>query len=160
MCRAWIVCETVSSIPTSEATTSAPIAASPSGVAPKSGLVAVMGWIAVQVSAKSGFRSRTSARSWKRRIVSPSAVVSSRASTARTRASTIRLPRALAIRNMSDGTPSCGVTTALWLKTTRAVGRENLANTSPVTMASPRTPVITSTVTSRFDHTVPGASRP
>jgi len=44
------------------------------------------------------------------------------------------------MRNSSDGTPSHWVMTATRLKSTRALGRENLAKMSPVIKANPSTP--------------------
>src|SRR5881396_2474192 len=85
-----------------------------------------MGWIAVQLNANSVLRGRRSARAWKRRIRSPSSVVSSRASTTCTSAWTMLLPRSFAMRNMKQGTPSWGATTAWRLKSTRAVGDQDV----------------------------------
>ena len=65
-------------------------------------------------------------------------------------ASAIWLPRSLAMRTSRDGTPSKRVITAFRLKSTRAVGRENLAKTRPVTSARPSRPMSASSVTSRF----------
>jgi hypothetical protein len=70
------------------------------------------------------------------------------------------LPRAFAMRNMRQGTPSWGATTARRLKSTRAVGRENLANMRPVTIASPSKPTNASTATRTFASTVRGTSFP
>ncbi len=70
------------------------------------------------------------------------------------------LPRAFAMRNMKQGTPSWGATTARRLKSTRAVGCENLANMRPVTIATPKRPTSASTVTSTFASPVRGTSFP
>ena len=80
----------------------------------------------------------------------PSEVVSVLASTARIWASTIRLPRSFPIRSDSVGTPSTREIVAYRMKTTRAVGRENFAKTSPVDSAVTMSPTIDSATTTQF----------
>ena len=62
----------------------------------------------------------------------------------------MRLPRWLLSRNISVGTPSTGEITTSREKTSRAVERENFANTSPVASAVSVRLVIDSATTSRF----------
>ena len=131
-----------------------------SGLAPRKGLEASMGWTAVQVSAKAACSLRRSRRSCSRRTDSPSAVVSLRTRVSLRRASTIWFPRAFAMRNMSEGVPSQAVTTATRLKSTRAVGREKRAKTRPVVTASPIIPSSASIVTRTFPPSVRGAILP
>ena len=50
--------------------------------------------------------------------------------------------------------------TTLLAKSTRAVGRANLANVRPVTIAVAKTPVIASNVTSTWPKRVAGAKVP
>ena len=69
-------------------------------------------------------------------------------------------PRSFAMRKRSDGTPSKRVMTTCREKTTRAVGRENLAKTRPVTRARPSSPTSASTVTRTFAGTPRGAIFP
>jgi len=119
-----------------------------------------MGWTMSQVKAKKADWLRRRSRSWMRRTTSPSGVRSLRSRTRWAWASAIWLPRSFAMRTRSEGTPSKRVTTAFRLKITRAVGRENLAKTSPVTRARPRSPTSASTVTSRFAASPRGAIFP
>src|SRR5271163_306623 len=90
----------------------------------------------VQDRLKSGERGRTSFNSSKRRIVMPSLVVIWRASETVAAASSIMLPRWLAARNISVGTPSNGAITATLEKMIRAKGREKRAKRSPVAIAA------------------------
>ena len=65
-----------------------------------------MMWKMVQLSAKTGFCARSSLRSWKRRMVCPSAVVSTRVIQSRAVASATMLWRALAMRSIRALRPS------------------------------------------------------
>src|SRR3954469_4556912 len=80
-------------------------------------------------------------------MVWPSTLRSVRMRTRWNSAATMALPRAFATRNMRVGTPSMVAITALREKMRRAVGRENLANTSPVVVATSRIPHKASTTT-------------
>ncbi len=127
---------------------------------PKNGLAASMTCIALHVSANIAVRSFTSASSIGRRILSPSAVLSSMRRMTRSCASTTMLRRQLAMRNISVGTPLRSETTAFSPNKTRAVGRANLAKVSPVMRATKRIPVSASSVTTMCPKREPGAMPP
>ena len=76
--------------------------------------------------------------------------------TTRSCASTIRLRRQFAIRNIRCGTPSRGVTVTLFANSTRADGRAKRVNVSPVISAMPRIPVIASVRTTMCAYRVTG----
>ena len=80
-------------------------------------------------------------------MVMPSRFVTWRASETVAFASSIRLARWLAARNIRVGTPSNGMMTATFEKTMRAKGREKRAKRSPVAIAAYINEMKDSTVT-------------
>ena len=92
--------------------------------------------------------------------MSPSTVTSWRARTTCISASTIRFARKLAARIIRLFAPSRGPITTLRLNLTRAVGRENFENTSPVISASASNPVSASIETRIFENSVTGSILP
>ncbi len=149
-----------SSVPMTATMKMVALAAKDSRVASWMGLAREIGWTTVQDRVKAALRSRERGRSWKRRTRSPSGVTSLRATTTRTVASAIWLPRSLAMRNISDSTPSRRETTATREKSTRAVARENFANISPVAMAVPTMPQRASALTTALAQVVRGTILP
>src|SRR5262245_38954619 len=96
----------------------------------------------IQVRVKVDERLRTGTRSNERQRMTPSGDGARVMSTTLTTASTTRLARSLAHRNIKVGTPSTGAITTWLVKRTRALGRENLVKTSPVIIATSTMPTI------------------
>ncbi len=105
-------------------------------------------------------RLRTSGSSTGTRMTSPSRVATRLSRLTWSCPSTTMLPRQLASLKTRCGTPSRMCTTALAPKSTRAVGRANLANVTPVTSAMPSVPTSASSTTTTCPKRVAGAIAP